>query len=66
MTIATTLALQSVPFAGLVFARSENRDLFAVLYLGALGIILTLTALVGDAGTTPADLQAITEALTTN
>jgi hypothetical protein len=66
MTIATTLALQSVPFAGIVFARSENRDLFAVFYLSALGIVLTLITLVGDASLAPADLAAITEALTSN
>ncbi|MDB5644510.1 hypothetical protein [Methylobacterium sp.] len=66
MTIATTLALQSVPFAGLVFARSKNWDLFAVAYLSALGLILTLITLVGDASLAPADFAAITEALTTN
>lgn len=64
MTLSTTLALQSLPFAGLVFARSENRDLFAVLYLSALGLVLTLIAVVGDAAMAPADLRAITEALT--
>lgn len=64
MTLSATLALQSLPFAGLVFARSENRDLFAVLYLSALGLVLTLIAVVGDAAMAPADLRAITEALT--
>ncbi|MBY0259141.1 hypothetical protein [Methylobacterium sp.] len=66
MKIAAALALQSVPFAGYVFAGGQNRDLFAVLYLSALGVVLTLSALFGDGLVDAADLAKITEALTTN
>ncbi|MCJ2047205.1 hypothetical protein MKK58_22095 [Methylobacterium sp. J-078] len=66
MKIAAVLALQSVPFAGYVFAGGENRDLFAVLYLSALGVVLTLSAIFGDGIVGAADLVKITEALTTD
>ena len=66
MKIAAVLALQSVPFAGYVFTDGENRDLFAVLYLSALGVVLTLSAIFGDGIVGAADLVKITEALTTD
>ncbi len=50
MNIAAILALQSIPFAALVLATAgTNRDLFAVLYVAALG--LTLSVIVFGEGT---------------
>ncbi|KQO56111.1 MULTISPECIES: hypothetical protein [unclassified Methylobacterium] len=43
MNIAAILALQSIPFAALVLATAgANRDLFAVLYVAALGLTLSI------------------------
>ena len=45
MNIAAVLALQSIPFAALVLlTTSVNRDLFTVLYAAALGLTLSLIA----------------------
>jgi hypothetical protein len=38
MNIAAALTLQTVPFAGIVLAGREDRDLFAVVYLGEDGV----------------------------
>ena len=48
MNIAAALALQSIPFAGLAIARSEHRDLFTVLYVSALGLLLSIIAIYDD------------------
>ncbi|WP_336491729.1 hypothetical protein [Methylobacterium nigriterrae] len=48
MNVAAALALQSIPFAGLALAKSEHRDLFLVLYVGALGLLLSIIAVVDD------------------
>ena len=48
MNIAAALAAQSVPFAGLVLAGRENTSLFTVLYVGALGMVVSLIVLSGD------------------
>lgn len=48
MNIATALALQSIPFAGLAFAVSERRELFLVCYVSALGILLSVIAMIDD------------------
>lgn len=48
MNIAAALALQSIPFAGLALAKSENRDLFLVLYISALGLLLSVIAIYDD------------------
>ncbi|GJE16119.1 hypothetical protein [Methylobacterium marchantiae] len=45
MNVAAALALQTVPFAGLFLAGSEDKDLFTVLYIGALGLIFSFTVL---------------------
>ncbi|MCJ2131214.1 hypothetical protein [Methylobacterium sp. E-045] len=47
MHVAAILALQTLPFAGLVLAGGEDRDLFTVLYVAALGLIVTLDTLLG-------------------
>lgn len=47
MHVAAILALQTLPFAGLVLAGGEDRDLFTVLYIAALGLIVTLDTLLG-------------------
>ncbi|WP_019906729.1 hypothetical protein [Methylobacterium sp. 77] len=47
MHLAAILALQSVPFAGLILAGGEDRDLFTVVYIAALGLILALDTLLG-------------------
>ncbi|MFE1600287.1 hypothetical protein [Methylobacterium sp. ID0610] len=47
MSIAAALALQSIPFAGLVLATSRcDRDAFSILYAAGLGLTLSLIALV--------------------
>ncbi len=47
MNIAAALALQSVPFAGLVLATiGGNRDVFVLIYVSALGLILSAAAIV--------------------
>lgn len=48
MNVAAALALQSIPFAGLVLTKSENRDLFLVLYIAALGLLLSTAAVLDD------------------
>ena len=48
MNIAAALALQSIPFAGLAIARSEHRDLLTVLYVSALGLLLSIIAIYDD------------------
>ena len=48
MNIAAALTLQTIPFAGIVLAGREDKDLFAVVYLGAVGLILTLIILTGE------------------
>ena len=48
MNIAAALALQSIPFAGLAIAKSEHRDLFTVLYVSALGLLLSIIAIYDD------------------
>ena len=47
MNVAAALALQSVPFAGLVLAHHRQRDLFLVLYVTALGLLLSVIAIAG-------------------
>ncbi|ACA17689.1 hypothetical protein M446_3284 [Methylobacterium sp. 4-46] len=47
MSIAAALALQSIPFAGLVMATgSGHRDVFPLLYAAALGLTLSAIALI--------------------
>jgi hypothetical protein len=48
MNIAAALALQSVPFAGLAFAKSKHKDVFVVLYMSALGLLLSVIAMYDD------------------
>ena len=48
MNIAAALALQSVPFAGLAFAKINHKDVFAVLYISALGLLLSIIAMYDD------------------
>lgn len=48
MNIAAALALQSIPFAGLAIAASERREILLVSYVGALGILLSIIAIIDD------------------
>ncbi|WP_336487873.1 hypothetical protein [Methylobacterium nigriterrae] len=46
MNVAAALALQSIPFAALVLVTmTGNRDLFTILYMAALGLILSVIAM---------------------
>ncbi|KQP47279.1 hypothetical protein [Methylobacterium sp. Leaf106] len=47
MHLPAILALQTVPFAGLILAGKEDRDLFTVVYIAVLGLILALDILLG-------------------
>ena len=47
MHLPAILALQTVPFAGLILAGKEDKDLFMVVYIAALGLILALDFLLG-------------------
>ncbi|KQO67490.1 hypothetical protein [Methylobacterium sp. Leaf89] len=55
MNIAAALTLQTLPFAGIVLAGRDDQDLFAVVYLGAVGLILTLIILTGES---PSDVSS--------
>ena len=48
MNIAAALALQSIPFAGLAIAVSERRELLLVSYISALGLVLSVIAMIDD------------------
>lgn len=48
MNVSAALALQSIPFAGLALINSKHRDLFVVLYFSALGLLLSLIAMIDD------------------
>lgn len=45
MHIAAVLALQSIPFAGVLIATDKsNKDIFAVVYITVLGLTLSAIA----------------------
>jgi hypothetical protein len=50
MNIAAALIAQSVPFAGAVMLGNQSkwRDLFAVSYVAAIGLLLSLIAALED------------------
>ncbi|MGU3362208.1 hypothetical protein ACLBWX_17925 [Methylobacterium sp. M6A4_1b] len=66
MNIAAVLTLQTVPFAGIVLAGRDDRDLFAVVYLGAVGLILTLIILTGESPGYVSSFAADIESLSMN
>jgi hypothetical protein len=51
MPPAATLAFESVPFAAYLISRREEKgnDLFVVVYVAAIGLLLTAAALIDDA-----------------
>lgn len=63
MNIAAMLTLQSLPFAGIVLATSEDRDLFLLFYISCVGLILTLVALFGEPIIPAASLDALMDSL---
>ncbi|MGH1574284.1 hypothetical protein ACRAWG_31140 [Methylobacterium sp. P31] len=48
MNIAAALALQSIPFAGLAIAACERREILLVSYVGVLGILLSIVAIIDN------------------
>jgi hypothetical protein len=50
MNVAAALIAQTVPFAGVVVVGNESkwRDLFAVSYIAAVGLLLSLLAALDD------------------
>ena len=58
MNVAAALVAQTVPFAGVIVVGSESRwrDFFAVSYVAAVGLLLSLIA-AGD------DLNGLTDLL---
>ncbi|POR41639.1 hypothetical protein [Methylobacterium sp. V23] len=66
MNIAAALTLQTLPFAGIVLAGREDKDLFAVVYLGAVGLILTLIILTGESPSYVSSFAADLESLSIN
>jgi hypothetical protein len=50
MNLAAALVAQTVPFAGAVMAGNQSkwRDLFAVSYIAAVGLLLSLVAALDD------------------
>ncbi|CAA2144062.1 hypothetical protein [Methylobacterium bullatum] len=47
MHLPAILALQTIPFASLILAGKDDRDLFTVVYIAVLGLILALDILLG-------------------
>ncbi|WP_244479676.1 hypothetical protein [Methylobacterium sp. Leaf111] len=66
MNIAAALTLQTLPFAGIVLAGRDDQYLFAVVYLGAVGLILTLIILTGESPSDVSSFATDLESLSVN